>query len=71
MRIIILAFAAVLVLPSAGMAQTYATTGSNNRTGISGDIPGNLGKQKQYYYKRNVPDRPGCYRSRNGNYICK
>lgn len=76
MRKIVVIALAWLILPAVVFAQTYPTTRNRaDRPGISGDINGDISgtsiKQKQYYYKRNLSNRPGCYRNRVRNYVCR
>jgi hypothetical protein len=76
MRKIIAAVSACLILPTMVAAQTYPTNRNRNdgaaiNGDINGDISGTSAPKKQYYYKRNLPNRPGCQRNRAGNYICK
>jgi hypothetical protein len=74
-KIVVIALASLL-LPTMAAAQTYPTTKHRKDAGgISGDINGDISgtsiKKREYYYKRDLSNRPGCRRIRAGHYICR
>ncbi|WP_137158018.1 hypothetical protein [Rhizobium sp. FKL33] len=75
MRAALLMLAIITLSPVSAFSETRVIRNKPSSSDINGDLDGDLSgannQSQQYYYKQNQAQRPGCYKNRQGNVICK
>jgi hypothetical protein len=75
MRTALLMLAIITLSPVTAFSETRVVRNKSSSSDINGnlngDVSGTNNQSQQYYYKQNQAQRPGCYKNRQGNVICK
>lgn len=71
MRAALLMLAIITLSPVSAFSETRTVRNRPSSSDINGNMSGADSQSQEYYYKQEQAKRPGCYKNRQGNVICK